>query len=247
MIFAPSTPIRIQAILFTIATPTIITAHIVALYSRLHLLLRPSYSLNNQHRLLLRCVFHMIILTSVRFTAPLTINYFLCIIDIQRFGKPVYIIERTAFTGFSIRELFICGIYIVEGLKQPHPIIQAKGGKGRRVMMHLILGQTFIIIVDMFFLVMLYVGPEALHFAPHVETSFFAMLFSLKLKLEFVILNRLVFLLESPVQRLGTSILGAGGGLVNSTTMTATSTTVAESYKGLKLATDRAERPSSIV
>ncbi|KAL4931716.1 uncharacterized protein BDV17DRAFT_241740 [Aspergillus undulatus] len=245
-LFVPSTA-RVQNIGFLITVPTLMSAHILAIYSRLHLLLQPRYTHNIRNRLFLRGVLYLIIGTTVLFTVPHTITLILYIVDNQRFATTNFTTERIAFTSYCVRELFICGIYIVQGLKEIRPIIRAKGAVGKRIMSHLLIGQSIVVALDLLFLVLMYIGRQKLGFADYIETSFIGVLYSLKLKLEFVILNRLKLLLDTPVQRLGSSLLPGGGGtggLLNTTTTSTTTTTAAyEDVKGAQAVKEPVSSP----
>ncbi|KAL4797529.1 hypothetical protein BDV19DRAFT_359042 [Aspergillus venezuelensis] len=137
-----------------------------------------------------------------------------------------------------VRELFVCGIYIVQGLRKIRPVMRAKGAIGRKVMSHLIIGQTIVIVLDLLFIVLMHMGRQKWGLKDYVETSFIGLLYGLKLKLEFVVLNRLKVLFDCPVQRLGSAVMagvsagfGAGGGLLDTSTLLAATTITAYEFE----------------
>ncbi|KAL4967895.1 uncharacterized protein BDV14DRAFT_197539 [Aspergillus stella-maris] len=256
--FAPEQTL-LQNIGFLLTVPTLMTAHILALYSRLHLLLQPNTrhthgaGYTGRNWMTLRLMRNVIVGTVVLFTVPHTITLILYIVDDHRFAKANFTTERIAFTSYCVRELFVCGIYIVQGLREIRPIVRAKGAIGRKVMSHLIIGQTVVIVLDLFFIVLIYMGRQKWGLKDYVETSFIGLLYGLKLKLEFVVLNRLKVLLDCPVQRLGSLVMagvgvgfGAGGGLLNTnTSVAATTITAYEDEKGQRVGGSVAS-PSSV-
>ncbi|KAL4956659.1 hypothetical protein BDW69DRAFT_181331 [Aspergillus filifer] len=154
--FAPSQTL-LQNIGFLLTVPTLMTEHILALYSRLHLLCSR--------------VRNVFIGTVVLFTIPHTITLILYIVDDRRFAKANFTTERVAFTSYCVRELFVCGIYIVQGLREIRPIVKAKGAIGRKVMSHLIIGQAIVVVLDLSFIILMYMGRRRWGWKDYVETS----------------------------------------------------------------------------
>ncbi|RDW84077.1 uncharacterized protein DSM5745_04403 [Aspergillus mulundensis] len=174
---------------------TLLTAHILVLYSRLHLVL---YS-----RRLLRWILVMIIATSAAL-GPLHITTMSLYVS-TFYSKRYYDLELTTefvvVFGAMAREFFICGIYIVQAYCSFHPIAQMKGKTGRRVLMHLMLVQACAIALDIGIAVQF--SQPALRRAAN---GYNALMFSIKLKMEVAVLNSLVCLLKSPI------ILGSRSG-----------------------------------
>ncbi|KAL4919581.1 hypothetical protein BDW62DRAFT_37437 [Aspergillus aurantiobrunneus] len=186
---------------FGVSYATLLTAHILVLYSRLHLLLP-------HNPRVLRSVLLMIIITSV-LTVPVQI--ILCFnvgAGDLRFLQPQYVFEQVVFMGAFLRELIVCIIYMVQAYRNLRPIVLAKGRAGKKIMVYLILIQVIVIILDMGLIVQLYLGLE------ETANGYGAVLYSVKLKMEFGILNALVDLLKCPVVQLpstlgGPSIVGS--------------------------------------
>ncbi|KAL2834231.1 hypothetical protein BDW59DRAFT_178734 [Aspergillus cavernicola] len=179
--------------IWAISYATLLPAHILVLYSRLHLLLP-------HNPRLLRCILLMIITTAaLTVPAQLIIAIFSATGD-TRFAMAEFIIERIAFMGGSLREFILCAVYMTQAFKQLQPIVLAKGRAGRKVMVDLIVVQIVVILLDIGFIVLMCLNLSEL------ETGYGAVLFSVKLKLEFAILNALVRLLRSPMVLLPSSL-----------------------------------------
>src|SRR6266496_4346148 len=100
---------------------------------------------------------------------------------------PMYnIYERIQMTGFCLQEFAISGIYVYRTRKILKPGEQFQKGRARRVMRNLIYINVLIIVLDLALLATEYAGLW------HVETTFKTGVYSIKLKLEFIILNQLV-------------------------------------------------------
>jgi hypothetical protein len=127
-------------------------------------------------------------------------------------GYSIY--ERVQVTIFFIQEVTISGLYISETVKllRPGGNIQLK--RARRVMSNLIFVNIIIIMLDITILALEYLGLY------NIQTSYKAFAYSIKLKLEFSILNRLVEFTQSRrVGTLSTFDLGSGKGVTQSSTI----------------------------
>ncbi|KAL4875219.1 hypothetical protein BJY04DRAFT_224295 [Aspergillus karnatakaensis] len=189
-------------IAFSIFVSCLTTGHAFTLYSRLHLLLCPQFGSSAQHPRLLRGILIMVIVSSVIFCGPVVaaatyLNH--------RQLRGGFWVSRISFTLNIAREFFLYGVYLVCALRQLHPIIRVKGKVGQKVMLQLITIQVIAIILDIFYLLINYVGGR-MHITETLLTSVMSFLYMLKLKMEFVILNRLILLLTSPVVALDSSL-----------------------------------------
>ncbi|KAL4875217.1 hypothetical protein BJY04DRAFT_202598 [Aspergillus karnatakaensis] len=110
------------------------------------------------------------------------------------------------FACYIGREFILCLIYLVQALKQIHSIVRAKGSVGRKVMIQLIIVQAIIMGLDTLSLLVIFIGRTSFRMSSLVETSYIALQYALKMKMEFVILNRLMVLLQSPVVGWGSSL-----------------------------------------
>ncbi|KAL4745769.1 hypothetical protein BDW72DRAFT_211011 [Aspergillus terricola var. indicus] len=172
--------------IFAFSYTTLLTAHILVLYSRLHLVLHSDR--------VLRGILIMIIVTSVvSVPAQLTVTLALVSTRHPRLVRAEYILERVVFLGATVREFVVCAIYTVQAYRNLRPIAQAKGRAGKRVLLYLMAVQVAAIVLDMGFLVQIYMDLAI------AANGYCALLYSIKLKMEFGVLNSLVTLLRSPL------------------------------------------------
>ncbi|KAL3469155.1 hypothetical protein BJX99DRAFT_241970 [Aspergillus californicus] len=177
---------KVLSSIWGISYATLLTAHILDLYSRLHLLL--------PHNLgVLRFVQLMIIITSCLVVPAQLAIAFGITVDQARFALAEYTIERISFLGSCVREFIVCAIYIVQAFKQLQPIVIAKGRAGRKVMVDIIIVHVVVVVLDIGFIVVMSLNVS------DIESAYGGMLYSVKLKMEFAILNALVALLRSPL------------------------------------------------
>ncbi|KAJ9656396.1 hypothetical protein H2198_004974 [Neophaeococcomyces mojaviensis] len=171
----------------TVGWVLLITGQSVVLYSRLGLIL------NNPT--ILKAVKWMIIVDAIIFHIPTTVVQFGKTYGSQQqnFSHALFYIEKIQMTGFCIQEFIISGLYLwktVELLR----IVSKKGT--RRVMIELFIINIIIIIGDIALLVLEYSGQRVM------ERTFKGFVYSVKLKLEFAILSKLVDLVQSSQRNL---------------------------------------------
>ncbi|KAK0613172.1 hypothetical protein B0T14DRAFT_414742, partial [Immersiella caudata] len=157
-----------------------VTGQSVVLYSRLHLVM------HNEFRL--RLVLIMIIVNAIICHVPIIVMvYGANSADPAPFVGPYSIYEKVQVTIFFIQEVIISGCYIIETTKmlRLHRGIHDKKSS-QALMTHLILVNIIIILLDITILALEYAGLYDL------QTAYKALVYSIKLKLEFSILNRLV-------------------------------------------------------
>jgi hypothetical protein len=101
--------------------------------------------------------------------------------------------EKIQITAFALQEAIISGLYVYHTYKFLKPGAVFQKSNTKRVMRHLIVVNVFIIFLDFSLL-----GTE---FANHyeIQTTYKSVVYSIKLKLEFDILNQLVKLTRSSV------------------------------------------------
>lgn len=87
-------------------------------------------------------------------------------------------------TGFCIQDFVICGIYIYEAARAFKRIIAIRGRDGRNAIIHLLCINILVVILN----VLLVLAESKLHY---IQVSFKTVVYSIKLKLEFSVLNRL--------------------------------------------------------
>ncbi|KAL4809362.1 hypothetical protein BDV18DRAFT_157117 [Aspergillus unguis] len=174
---------------------TFLTAHIAVLYSRLHLVLP-----HNRH--ILQSVLAMIIITSVIFIPPEIVLSLVSGNYPPATHKGLDQAHKVFDIGLQVvavvRELIICGIYIVQALRHLHPIAQMKGKTGKHVLLYLILIQVLVFILDISMFVEVFVEMGVW------VAGYCTLVYTLKLKMEFGVLNALV------------RLVGSGGGSLQS-------------------------------
>ncbi|KAJ5626384.1 hypothetical protein N7510_002693 [Penicillium lagena] len=170
---APNLP---MSILFMIGWYAMVTGQAVVLYSRLHLVVSDMSKV--------RWVLWMIITNFFILHVPTTVLFFGLNYGGARFARPAAIYERIQVTGFCVQDLVICGIYIHEAGRALKPIIKVRGREGRKVIIHLL----WVNILVVFLNILLLLTEYKLHY---IQVSFKTVVYSIKLKLEFAVLNRL--------------------------------------------------------
>jgi hypothetical protein len=154
-----------------------VTGQSFVLYSRLHLVLRD--------RRTLKAIRWMIIIDAVIFHVPTTVLVFGSngTISRQTFVSGYNVMEKIQMTGFCIQELIISGIYLWE---TRNILRTSKNNQTRKIMYQLLFINVAIIPMDL--------GLVGLEYASLyiLETSIKGLIYSIKLKLEFAILGKLV-------------------------------------------------------
>lgn len=170
---------------------TMVTGQSVVLYSRLHLL-------TPQARLL-KAVKWMIIVDAIIFHVPTTIMLFASNIgtDTQTFTAVYAVYEKVQMTGFCFQEFVISGIYLRDTIRL---LKSLSTPSARRTMWQLFAINVIIIALDIFLLAIEYRDLRTL------EQTTKSLIYSVKLKLEFQILNKLVELVKSNNQNIRDSL-----------------------------------------
>lgn len=156
-----------------------VTGQSLVLYSRLHIVL--------PRERLIRGVLIMIITNSVWLLVPITVLLFLCNSpSADRYEWPYFIFERIQLTVFFLQEVIISALYIHETYKILRSYRGLATGANRTTMVHLILINFVIIALDISVLILQYTN----HY--DLQTAWKPFVYSIKLKMEFSVLNRLV-------------------------------------------------------
>ncbi|KAL8638097.1 MAG: hypothetical protein Q9228_004714 [Teloschistes exilis] len=181
--FGLAYPVYISVTIITIGWYAMVTGQAVVLYSRLHLVVR--------EQKVLRGILAMIIVDAICFHIPTTVlTYGSNSPDPDRYGKPFNVVEKLQMTAFCIQEFIISGVYVYSTIRLLRPVYH---GRTRKVMMQLIWINSIIIAMDVVLL-----GMEYSNFY-QIEATLKAMVYSIKLKLEFAVLNQLMTLANSSV------------------------------------------------
>lgn len=152
-----------------------VTGQSVVLYSRLHLVLNDLK--------LLRAILWMIIIDALLFHIPTTAIHFGAYSGQRGFYDGSQIIEKIQMTGFCIQEFVISGLYMREIWRILKIISQPRT---RQTMWHLFNINLLIVTLDIGLLITEYLGLRIF------EQTFKGVVYSIKLKLEFAVLSKLV-------------------------------------------------------
>lgn len=160
---------------------TIITGQSVVLYSRLHLVVR------NEN--ILRAVKWMIIVDAVVLHVSTIVVHLGSNLGHHEaeFRRAWDVVERIQMTGFCLQEFIISGIYVWKTMELLR-VVKKKGTK--RVMWQLLTINVVIIVMDIALLALEYRGFLIM------EQAFKVVIYSIKLKLEFAILGKLVEIVQ---------------------------------------------------
>ncbi|KAL5611342.1 hypothetical protein FOBRF1_007459 [Fusarium oxysporum] len=181
--FRPETSPYIYVTLIVVGWWPMVTGQSMVLYSRLHLILR--------HTRILRAVLIAIYVDAVICYVPTTILvYGSNSSNPGPFVNPYSAWEKIQVTIIFLQELVISGLYILSTTKFLR-VTAITGRDGHRdVMRHLIGVSILVVILDITILAFEYANLYSL------QTSYKALAYSVKLKLEFSILNRLVDVMQ---------------------------------------------------
>ncbi|KAK5807485.1 hypothetical protein VI817_001743 [Penicillium citrinum] len=172
----------------------------VVLYSRLHLIV--------QDVCRFRWVLWMIIINSISLPIPgAALNYAYTFYGRCRLAASI--VDRVQVVAFTVQDLIICSIYIVEAFRALGPILEFRGKGGRNVIIYLIAVNVVIMMLD----ALLLVGDLK---EPYLVVSLRALIYGLKLKLEFTVLNKLRSLMSSHNSYALNSIQSESSGCRNS-------------------------------
>ena len=173
----------VSVTVITIGWYAMVTGQAVVLYSRLHLVVKDPR--------ILRGVLAMIVVDAFCFHIPTTVlTYGSNSHDPGTYTGAFNVVERLQMTAFCIQEFIISGIYVFSTIRLLRPVYH---GRTRKVMMQLIWINMIIIGMDVVLLAMEY-GKNY-----EIEATLKAMVYSIKLKLEFAVLNQLMTLANSSV------------------------------------------------
>ncbi|KAL3474739.1 hypothetical protein BJX99DRAFT_260158 [Aspergillus californicus] len=174
----------------TIVYPCLLTAQILLLYSRLHLI---------SQGLLLRIVLWAIVATTLIFSVPFIVSVICALVDTPRFLNLEFFFERWMITGSAIREILFCFLYLYQAIRQLQPVIAVKGKAGRNVIIHLLFVISAVIVLDACMLYTTFSG------IPNLGLAYSCVSHSAKLMMEFGVLNQLLDLMMAPVDGHGQS------------------------------------------
>ncbi|KAL2867189.1 uncharacterized protein BJX67DRAFT_107449 [Aspergillus lucknowensis] len=175
--FIEETPSSLSVTILTIGWWTMVTGQAFVLYSRLHLVLRDER--------VLRRVLHMIIANILLLHAPTTVLTYGTNVGTQKsgFAGGYNIMEKIQMTGFTVQEVIISSLYVWETTK----LLQLGSSRQNRMIMHQLVGiNVMIVVMDLILLGLEYASYYA------VQITLKGLIYSVKLKLEFAVLGKLV-------------------------------------------------------
>lgn len=153
-----------------------VTGQSVVLWSRLHLVL--------QNRKLLRGVLWMICIDAFIFHVPTTVFLYGTVAQpTSHWARAYDVMERVQLVGFCVQELVISSIYVWETVKLLH---LRPEGRPHGILNQLLVINILILVLDVSVVVIEYVGYYA------VQVMFKPVAYSIKLKLEYAILGKLI-------------------------------------------------------
>jgi hypothetical protein len=160
-----------------------VTGQSVVLYSRLHLIVEDKSKT--------RWVLYMIIINFFILHVPTTILFLGSnTVHSSRFIGPFNVYERIQLAGFCIQETIISGLYIWETARGLKPIFAVRKAMERKVIRYLVIVNVLVILLDISLMVTQYMS----HF--NIQTTYKPVVYSIKLKMEFVVLNKLLLLVQ---------------------------------------------------
>ncbi|KAH7112707.1 hypothetical protein EDB81DRAFT_922788, partial [Dactylonectria macrodidyma] len=108
----------------------------------------------------------------------------------HRFLPAFDVYERVQLAGFSIQESIISGLYIWEASRGLEAIFAMKKIAARKVIRELIIVNVLVVLLDISLIITQYLD----HF--QIATTYKPVVYSIKLKMEFFVLNRLLLLVR---------------------------------------------------
>ncbi|EKG13710.1 integral membrane protein [Macrophomina phaseolina MS6] len=153
------------------------------LYSRLHLV--------TSNERMIRCVLLMIITNVCILHFPTTVLFFGSnLASPKPFVKPFIVYEKIQLMGFCIQESIISALYIWETIHVLRPVLTIKGPRERTVIWHLVFVNGLVVLLDVSLVATEYTN----HF--DIQTTYKPVVYSIKLKMEFIVLNRLLSIIQ---------------------------------------------------
>ncbi|KAH7146153.1 hypothetical protein EDB81DRAFT_607800, partial [Dactylonectria macrodidyma] len=155
-----------------------VTGQSIVLWSRLHLVV--------DHPLKIRLVLLMIIINGVALHIPQTIIFILLQTDPETYLHTFVVYERVEIVLFSMQESIISGLFLWEGYHSFQAVIALRGAEGRKIVAQLVALFLVNLLLDSVLVTLEYTDNFDL------ETASKPLIYSIKLKVEFIILNRLL-------------------------------------------------------
>lgn len=183
--FTPAESVLSVTVL-TIGWWTMVTGQSVVLYSRLHLVLRDERVLRRVLCLIVANIFLLHVPTTI-----LTYGANIVYVDKMYWVNGYNIMEKVQLTGFTIQEGILSTLYVIETVKLLRLGADAATRPDSRSIMYQLIGiNCAIMAMDLLLLSLEYANLYA------VQITLKGFIYSLKLKLEFAVLGKLVDLIQ---------------------------------------------------
>lgn len=163
---------------------------LIALYSRLH------FVISNPRRL--RWILYGILAISSVIIVTMTIFISCQVAGLSHFKKYRLICWNVTMTCLCVIEVSLSGVYIREAIVNLKPVLRMKGQEGKKLIMHLVALYIGVIILLGIFLILIYTK----HYVPVL--GYHSFVYSVKLKMEFAILDKLICLVRTSTDNLHT-------------------------------------------
>jgi hypothetical protein len=115
---------------------------------------------------------------------PMTVLFYGLNSGHSEFSRPAAIYDRIQVIGFCMQELVLSGVYIHQALERKRDKRDLHHQNDRKIILHLLWITIFVVLMN----ILLLVAEYKLHY---IEVSLKTVVYSIKLKLEFTVLNRL--------------------------------------------------------
>ncbi|KAF7114460.1 hypothetical protein CNMCM5793_008764 [Aspergillus hiratsukae] len=178
LLFLPTTVSPYVAVSLIIPTwCTMVTGHSLVLWSRLHLVL--------QKPKILRGILALIIIDAVTLQVPIAVLLYGAVSPhATRFTAGYEVMERIQLIIFALQECLISSFYVVETIKMLR--LRPPEARHRRILTQLLVINIVILVLDVAVVGTEYAGYYA------VQVMFKPVAYSIKFKLEYAILGRLI-------------------------------------------------------
>ncbi|PWY87536.1 hypothetical protein BO70DRAFT_385817 [Aspergillus heteromorphus CBS 117.55] len=180
LFFLPEIPPWGPATLIVVGWCGMITGHSLVLWSRLHLVLHDPR--------ILRYLLRLIVVDDILLQVPITVLlYGTVTFRSSRISDGYSVMERIQLVGFALQETLLSGIYVWEAARL---LLLRPGGRHHRVLGQLLAINVLVLLLDVAVVGIQYAGFYS------IQVMLKPVAYSVKLKLEYTILGRLVSVVE---------------------------------------------------
>ncbi|KAK1689027.1 integral membrane protein [Colletotrichum godetiae] len=167
-----------SSIIIPIAWYSMVTGQAIVLWSRLHLVV------HSQRKI--RWILTMITFNAVTMHIPETVIFFLANNSPKQYVMPFKIYEKVELVIFTIQETIIASVFLYEGYKSLKPLSAIKPKAVTSMVRHLASLFAVVFILDTGLIILEYSDKF------EIQTMCKPFVYSVKLKVEFVVLNKLL-------------------------------------------------------